>query len=93
MVIMFTGPKNTTVSDMWRMIWQLNTNRVVMVTQLEEDGMVYLYWSTFVHCFLIISCSFDDYVNECNTLTNMYIYTHIPLLLLLFIQSSVTEEV
>ena len=37
----FAGPIHTTVSDMWRLIWQLKTNRVVMLTKLSDCGMVY----------------------------------------------------
>jgi protein tyrosine phosphatase len=32
------GPKPATVNDMWRLIWQVNTNRVVMVTTEYENG-------------------------------------------------------
>ncbi|KAI0209896.1 Receptor-type tyrosine-protein phosphatase T [Lamellibrachia satsuma] len=40
------GPIRTTVSDMWRLIWQLKTNRVVMLTKLSDCGMniCELYW-------------------------------------------------
>ena len=43
------GPRQNTLSDMWRMIWQLNINRIVMVTQLSENGKVMLA--------SVISCS------------------------------------
>ena len=34
------APTANTKVDMWRMIWQENTNRVVMVTNLVESGKV-----------------------------------------------------
>jgi len=50
------GPNKCTVNDMWRMIWQLKCSRIVMVSNLIEDGRVsrlvlqialYLYQSFF----------------------------------------------
>ena len=35
-----SGPKPPTIHDMWRMIWELQTNRIVMVTGLVEKGKV-----------------------------------------------------
>ena len=35
-----TGPKPQTVEDLWRMIWLLNINRIVMLTQLTETRHV-----------------------------------------------------
>ncbi|CAG2193358.1 Tyrosine-protein phosphatase corkscrew,Tyrosine-protein phosphatase non-receptor type 7,Receptor-type tyrosine-protein phosphatase alpha,Receptor-type tyrosine-protein phosphatase eta [Mytilus edulis] len=32
------GPKRNTVRDFWHMIWQENVGKIVMVTQLEEEG-------------------------------------------------------
>ncbi|KAI0221423.1 hypothetical protein LSAT2_027240 [Lamellibrachia satsuma] len=32
------GPRQNTLSDMWRMIWQLKITHIVMVTQLSESG-------------------------------------------------------
>ena len=34
------GPKPTTVLDMWRMIWELGTNRIIMLTKEFENGKV-----------------------------------------------------
>ena len=33
---------------MWRMVWQLNINRIVMVTQLSENGKVIL--ASVIYC-------------------------------------------
>ncbi|KAI0218038.1 hypothetical protein LSAT2_030224 [Lamellibrachia satsuma] len=40
------GPRQNTLSDMWRMIWQLKITRIVMVTQLSESGRrkCDIYW-------------------------------------------------
>ena len=40
-LLFLTGPKESTVEDMWQMVWQTNANRIVMVTKLTEDGMVH----------------------------------------------------
>ena len=44
------GPGQNTLSDMWRMVWQLNVNRIVMVTQLSENGKVIL--ASVIYCSL-----------------------------------------
>ncbi|KAI0221675.1 Receptor-type tyrosine-protein phosphatase T [Lamellibrachia satsuma] len=44
------GPKDTTVADMWRMIWQLKASRIVMTTQLVDCGKTkcHIYWPATV---------------------------------------------
>lgn len=34
------GPTTATLKDMWRMLWQLNSNRIIMLTGLTEDKKV-----------------------------------------------------
>ena len=35
-----SGPKGETIADMWQMVWQTNSNRIVMVTNKVEGGKV-----------------------------------------------------
>lgn len=35
-----TGPTTATLRDMWRMLWQLNSNRIIMLTGLTENKKV-----------------------------------------------------
>ena len=42
-----SGPRPATVLDMWRMIWELNTNRIVMLTRETENGKVMCYQPMF----------------------------------------------
>ena len=37
---MLTGPKQNTLDDFWRMVWQDNVRAIVMLTNLKEAGMV-----------------------------------------------------
>lgn len=34
------GPLETTVSDLWRMVWEQKNRVIVMLCNLEEDGQV-----------------------------------------------------
>ena len=43
MLIKFLGPfTDETVEDFWRMVWQENVNTIVILTNLEENGVVSL---------------------------------------------------
>ena len=39
-LLLCSGPKEITVGDFWRMIWQEGANRIVMVANVEENGKV-----------------------------------------------------
>lgn len=34
------GPSKATLNDIWRMTWQLKSTRIIMVSNLTEDGRV-----------------------------------------------------
>jgi netrin-G3 ligand len=36
------GPLHWTVCDFWRMVWEQKCSTIVMVTNLEERGMVFI---------------------------------------------------
>ena len=38
--ITISGPNKASVCDMWRMIWQENTTKIVMLTNLQEGVKV-----------------------------------------------------
>lgn len=38
------GPKEETVSDFWRMIWEQQTSIIVMVSRCEEGNRVRMGW-------------------------------------------------
>ena len=42
-----TGPKENTVNDFWRLVWQQDITQVVMLTNLMERGKVgiNIYWT------------------------------------------------
>ena len=41
---MFLAPTKTSIGDFWEMIWQLQTNRIVMLTKLVENAIVSITW-------------------------------------------------
>ena len=40
MCLNYSGPKDVSINDMWQMVWQTNSNRIVMVTNKVEGGKV-----------------------------------------------------
>ena len=42
LLAMFSGPKPSTIEDLWRMIWQYNISHIVMLTGIYEGGRVSL---------------------------------------------------
>ena len=43
-----TGPKQNTVDDFWKMIWQEDVDSIVMLTNLKEgDKVLYLRLSNY----------------------------------------------
>ena len=44
------GPKENTVNDFWRMVWQQNVTHIVMLTNLMEHGKVgYFMYLKIMH--------------------------------------------
>ena len=35
------GPNKTSVADIWRMVWQLDVDKIVMLTNPVENGKVH----------------------------------------------------
>ena len=42
------GPLNNTITDFWRMVWQLDSHQIVMLTSLDEGGKVYYSDNSFI---------------------------------------------
>lgn len=43
MSLNYVGPKNNTLEDFWRMIWQENIRFIVMLTNVFENGKVFTF--------------------------------------------------
>ncbi|XP_048255306.1 tyrosine-protein phosphatase 10D-like [Haliotis rufescens] len=74
------GPLEHTKNDFWRMIWQLNTAKIVMVTNLMESGKLkcYKYWpfcssESTMYGSISVQCAKEE-VYETYTLRSMAIW-------------------
>ncbi|XP_071116948.1 uncharacterized protein [Haliotis cracherodii] len=74
------GPLEHTKNDFWRMIWQLNTAKIVMVTNLMESGKFkcYGYWpfcssESTIYGSISVQCAKEE-VYETYTLRSMAIW-------------------
>ncbi|XP_071116949.1 uncharacterized protein [Haliotis cracherodii] len=74
------GPLEHTKNDFWRMIWQLNTAKIVMVTNLMESGKFkcYGYWpfcssESTMYGSISVQCAKEE-VYETYTLRSMAIW-------------------
>jgi len=48
-ILLHLGPRPNTVVDFWRMVWQEDSNRIVMVANISEMGKVnYVYMCVYV---------------------------------------------
>ena len=58
------GPMDNTVEDFWRMVWEHNSEVVVMAVNFQERGIVRLYF-TSLNCdhsiikFTSLCCGYD----------------------------------
>ena len=43
------GPRSITTEDMWRMVWQVESNTIVMLANLFENDKVWLYKWTLLN--------------------------------------------
>ena len=43
-IMIYEGAKKSTGIDFWRMVWQENSNCIVMVANIEEMGRVGLFF-------------------------------------------------
>ena len=41
--VIYPGPLPHTVSDFWRMIWELKLPTIIMLTKVTENGMVCMH--------------------------------------------------
>ncbi|XP_076115230.1 receptor-type tyrosine-protein phosphatase epsilon-like [Mytilus galloprovincialis] len=50
------GPKRNTLRDFWHMVWQENVCKIVMITELEENGKkkCYQYWPQITNDPLVV---------------------------------------
>ena len=50
---MFPGAIDSTVADIWRMVWSENISIIVMLTNLVEIGKVIIYVQSFPICVFV----------------------------------------
>ena len=64
MMTIIAGPTKHTVNDLWEMTWQQNSHRIVMVTNLVEDGRVSVIFSHnfFIPC--LYQCSHNSHARD-----------------------------
>ena len=67
-VIVFSGPKDKTIADFWRMVWHEKINRVLMITMVMEDGKVCVLFVPLTDSFGVTSCFCVVYIT-CSTIS------------------------
>ena len=56
LICSFSGPKDKTLTDFWKMIWYEQINRVLMVTMLVENAKVRVKFVFLHHVWAIKTC-------------------------------------
>lgn len=52
------GPKEVTLNDFWRMVWEQNSYTIIMITELRENAKVINLGCLLFYCLLL--CRFEQ---------------------------------
>lgn len=63
-VVSIAGPIESSIPDFWRMVWEQNSNIIVMITGLIERGVVRDMFTLCEFCSVVFTIAFSSSSEE-----------------------------